>query len=213
MAPIDWALAVSTGIAGVFGLCCLFEGARRLRLYGTNSASGYLVGAGVATCLLLSGYAYWRAEVVDLVMWLVSGAAALAFGALFAREPAQIAEEDTIIEPVLAPPAPAQAPQPAAAPVPAKPAAVAMPAAPLLPPAAPAASPKPSVGINTMPLPKPSVGDDTVPLPKPSVGSDTVPLPKPGIVTTPMAKPSVGEDTVPLPKPAPGAFTTPQKKS
>ena len=222
MAPLDWALIVITGIAGLFGMLCLFDGARRLKLYGASSASSYLIGIGAAICLALAGYAYWKyrgqveAHFVEFVMWLVWGVAALVFGMLFAREPKPApVEEITKIEPVLAPPV-APAPQPVAAapatPAAAKPAApaAAMPAAPLLPPAAP---PKPSVGINTMPLAKPVVGGDTVPLPKPSVGSDTVPLPKPAIasVTAPMAKPSVGEDTVPLPKPAPGAFTPPKK--
>ena len=222
MAPIDWILVVSTGIGGLFGLCCLFDGARRIALYGASSASGYLIAIGAVLSLALAGYAYWQADFVDVVMWLVWGVAALVFGALFAREPAPVTQADTItkIEPVLAPPVAAPAPQPAVAAVPVAPAA-AKPAT-ALPPAAP---PKPSVGLNTMPLakpavggdtvplPKPSVGEDTVRLPKPSVGSDTVPLPKPGIasVTTPLAKPSVGEDTVPLAKPAPGTFTPPKK--
>ena len=194
MAPIDWALVVSMGIGGAFGLFCLFDGTRRIALYGSNAASAYLIGVGVAICLALAGYAYWKyseqggaqAHFVEFVMWLVWGAAALVFGALFAREPApEPAEEDTKIEPLLAPPVAAPAPQPAAAVTPAKPA----------------------VGEDTVPLPKPKVGEDTVPLPKP-VGSDTVPLPKPAI---PLAKSPVGEDTVPLPKPAPGSFTPPKK--
>jgi hypothetical protein len=183
MAPLDWVLVVSTGIAGVFGLFCLFDGARRIMLYGANSASSSLIAIGAVISLALAGYAYWQADFVDFVMWLVWGAAALVFGTLFAREPAPepVAEPDTItivkIEPALAPPA-------AAKPVP--------------PPAAP---------------PKPAVGGDTVPLPKPALREDTVPLPKPGIasVTMPLAKPSVGEDTVPLAKPAPGTFTPPKK--
>ena len=215
MAPIDWALVVSTGIGGAFGLCCLFDGARRIKLYGANAASSYLIGIGVAICLALAGHAYWKyseqggaqAHFVEFVMWLVSGAAALVFGALFAREPALVAaEEDTKIEPVMAPPAAARAPQPAAAPPPAappKPAGVAD-ALPLA---------KPAVGEDTVPLPKPGVGETTVPLPKPRVGEDTVPLPKPGIpiAAAPVAKSSLGEDTVPLPKPAPGTFTPPKK--
>jgi len=197
VAPIDWALVVFTGIGGVFGLCCLFDGARRIALYGANSASSYLIGIGAVICLALAGYAYWKyggqveAHFVEFVMWLVWGAAALVFGALFAREPAPepVAEQDTKIEPVLAPLVAARAPPPAA-------------------------SRKPVVGADTVPLPKPAVGSDTVPLPKPAVGGDTVPLPKPGIpsVTIPMARPSVGEDTVPLAKPAPGTFTPPPKK-
>jgi hypothetical protein len=197
MAPIDWVLVVSTGIGGLFGLFCLFDGARRTMLHGANSASSYLIALGAVIALALAGYAYWQAEFVDSVMWLVWGAAALVFGALFAREPEPVPEPDTItivkIEPVLAPPVAAQAPPPAAPP--------------------PAAPPKPLVGLNTMPLAKPAVGGDTVPLPKPAVGEDTVPLPKPGIasVTIPLARPSVGDDTVPLPKPAPGTFTPPKK--
>ena len=220
MAPIDWALVVFTGIGGVFGLCCLFDGARRIALYGANSASSYLIGIGAVICLALAGYAYWKyggqveAHFVEFVMWLVWGAAALVFGALFAREPAPepVAEQDTKIEPVLAPLVAARAPPPADAAIPAKPAAPA-PAKPVYAPP-PAASRKPVVGADTVPLPKPAVGSDTVPLPKPAVGGDTVPLPKPGIpsVTIPMARPSVGEDTVPLAKPAPGTFTPPPKK-
>jgi hypothetical protein len=202
MAPIDWLLVVSTGIGGLFGLFCLFDGARRVALYGANSASGYLIGIGAVICLALAGYAYWQADLVDCVMWLVWGAAALAFGTLFAREPAPqpVAEPDTItivkIEPVLAPPVAAQAPP--------KP-VVGFNTIPLA---------KPAVGGDTVPLPKPAVGADTVPLPKPAVGSDTVPLPKPGVpsVTIPLAKPAVGEDTVPLAKPAPGTFSSPPKK-
>jgi hypothetical protein len=208
MAPIDWVLVVSTGIGGLFGLCCLFDGARRIMLHGANSASSSLIAIGAVISVALAGYAYWQADFVHLVMWLVWGAAALAFGMLFAREPAPVAEvdADTItivkIEPVLAP-------QPPAAAVPATPAAAKPVTAP--PPAAP---PKRAIPEDTVPLRKPEVGGDTVPLPKPRVGEDTVPLPKPGIpsVTTPLARPaSVGEDTVPLPKPAPGTFTPPKK--
>jgi hypothetical protein len=210
MAPIDWVLVVSTGLGGLFGLLCLFDGARRMALSGANAASGYLIGIGAAICLALAGYAYWQADLVDVVMWLVWGAAAPVFGMLFAREPAPVADvdADTItivkIEPVLAPPVAERAPQPAAAAVPVAPASVPPPAAP----------PKRAIGEDTVPLRKPAVGGDTVPLPKPRVGEDTVPLPKPGIpnVTTPLAKPaSVGEDTVPLAKPAPGTFTPPKK--
>jgi hypothetical protein len=214
MAPIDWILVVSTGLGGLFGLCCLFDGARRAALHGASAASGYLIGAGAAICLALAGYAYWKyagqveAHYVEFVMWLVWGVAALVFGTLFARDPAPepVAEADTItimkIEPVLAP-------QPAAAAVPATPQAAKPVTAP--PPAAP---PKRAIPEDTVPLRKPEVGGDTVPLPKPRVGEDTVPLPKPGVasVTTPLARPSVGDDTVPLPKPAPGAFTPPKKQ-
>lgn len=214
MAPIDWVLVVSTGLAGLFGLCCLFDGARRMALYGANAASGYLIGIGAAICLALAGFAYWKSGgqvEAELVMWLVWGVAAPVFGMLFAREPAPVADvdADTItivkIEPVLAPPVAAPA-EPAApvAPVAAKPASAPPPAAP----------PKRAISEDTVPLRKPEVGGDTVPLPKPRVGEDTVPLPKPGIgsVTTPLARPaSVGEDTVPLAKPAPGTFTPPKK--
>lgn len=207
MAQIDWILSVSTGIGGLFGLCCLFDGARRIALYGASSASGYLIGIGLAICLALAGFTYWKSGgqvEAEFVMWLVWAVAALVFGMLFAREPAPepLAEADTItivkIEPVLAPPVAARAPQPAAA---------------SAKPAVPAAPPKRAIGEDTVPLRKPAVGGDTVPLAKPDVGSDTVPLPKPGIasVTTPLAKPSVGDDTVPLAKPAPGAFTPPKK--
>jgi hypothetical protein len=231
MAPLDWVLVVCTGIGGVFGLFCLFDGARRIALYGPNSASSYLIGFGAAICLMLASYAYWKyreqqveAHFVELVMWLVWGASALVFGALFAREPEpERAEEDTKIEPVLAPPVVAQAPQPAAAVASAKPAPATAKPAGAPPPVAP---PKPAVGLDTVPLPKPGVGGDTVPLPKPGVGGDTVPLPKPGVggdtvplpkpgippVTIPLAKPSVGEDTVPLAKPAPGSLSPPPKK-
>src|SRR5688572_33005669 len=145
MAPIDWILVVSTGIGGLFGLLCLFDGARRIALHGANAASSSLLGIGAVICLALAGYAYWRyggqveAHYVEFVMWLVWGVAALVFGMLFAREPAPqpVAEEITKIEPVLAPPVAAQAPPPA--------------------------PPKPSVGFTTMPLAKP-VGGDTVPL-------------------------------------------------
>lgn len=199
MAPLDWVLVVSTGIGGVFGLFCLFDGARRIVLYGPNAASSYLIGVGGAICLMLAGYAYWKyreqveaqTHFIEFVMWLVWGAAALVFGALFARQPEPV-EEDTKIEPVLAPSVAARAPQPAAV----------------------VASAKPAVGSDTVPLPKPAVGVDTVPLPKPGVGGDTVPLPKPGIppVTAPLAKSSVGEDTVPIAKPAPGTLSPPPKK-
>ena len=239
MAPIDWVVVVATGLGGLFGLLCLFDGARRMALNGANAASGYLVGIGAVICLALAGYAYWksgRQVEVELVMWLVWGAAAPVFGMLFAREPAPApvadVDADTItivkIEPVLAPPEAERAPQPAVAAAPVAPAAA--PAAPAAgrpasasPPAAPPKRAisedtvplrKPEVGGDTVPLPKPRVGEDTVPLPKPRVGEDTVPLPKPGTgpVTTPLARPaSVGEDTVPLPKPAPGTFTPPKK--
>src|ERR1044072_4451035 len=94
MAPIDWALAVSTGIVGVFGLLCLFDGARRLKLHGATSASSYLIGIGAALCLALAGYAYWKyagqggaqAHFVEFVMWLVWGVGALVVGALFGPE-------------------------------------------------------------------------------------------------------------------------------
>jgi len=182
MAPIDWVLVVFTGIGGVFGLFCLFDGARRIALYGANSASRYLIGVGVAICLMLAGYAYWKyheqvetqTHFVEFVMWLVWGAAALVFGTLFAREPVQEpSEEETKIEPVLAPPVAVRAPLP-----------------------------KPVVGGDTVPLPKPAVGGDTVPLPKPGIPP----------VTAPLARSSVGEDTVPIAKPAPGTLTPPLKK-
>jgi hypothetical protein len=207
MAPIDWALIALTGIGGAFGLCCLFDGARRIMLYRSNAASAYLIAVGAAICLLLAGYAYWRyreqggaqTDFVEFVIWLVSGASALVFGALFAREPAAASAEAvtvTKIEPVLAPPVAAPAPKPA----------VGADTMPL---------PKPAVGADTVPLAKPRVGEDTVPLPKPRVGEDTVPLPKPGIpsAAAPLKKSSVGEDTVPLAKPAPGTLTPPPKKS
>ena len=119
MAQIHWILVVSAGIAGVFGLFCLFDGARRIALYGANAASGYLIGIGAAICLALAGFAYWKSGgqvEVELVMWLVWGVAALLFGMLFAREPSPgpvaDVDADTItivkIEPVLAPPAAAR---------------------------------------------------------------------------------------------------------
>src|SRR6185295_7387942 len=124
----DWALVVLTGIGGAFGLLCLFDGARRMVLYGPNAASGYLIGVGVAVCLTLSGYAYWKyreqiepqTHFIEFVMWLVWGVTALVFGALFARAEPKPAEEVTKIEPVLAPPVAAQ-PQPTVAVAPAKP--------------------------------------------------------------------------------------------
>ena len=221
MAPLDWVLVVFTGVGGAFGLFCLFDGARRIMLHGPNPASNYLIGVGVAICLMLAGYAYWKYQeqvetqthFVEFVMWLVWGAAALVFGALFAREPVpEPAEEDTKIEPVLAPPVAVRAPQPAVAAASAKPAAPAAAKPADAPP--PGASSKPAVGADTVPLPKPAVGGDTVPLPKPAVGGDTVPLPKPGIppATAPRAKSSVGEDTVPIAKPAPGTLTSSPKK-
>ena len=229
MTPLDWVLVVLTGIGGVFGLFCLFDGSRRIVLYGPNPASSYLIGVGVAICLMLAGYAYWQyrelgeAHLVEFVMWLVWGAAALVFGALFARPEPKPAEEHTKIEPVLAPVA-SRASQPAGAATSAKPApAPAKPADPPPPPASPKPAvgedtvplPKPAVGEDTVPLPKPKVGMDTVPLPKPKVGMDTVPLPKPGIppVTVPLARSSVGEDTVPIAKPAPGTLRPPPKKA
>ena len=178
MAPLDWVLVVCTGIGGVFGLFCLFDGARRIALYGPNSASSYLIGFGAAICLMLAGYAYWKyheqvetqTHFVEFVMWLVWGAAALVFGTLFAREPVQEpSEEETKIEPVLAPPVAVRAPQPAAA----------------------VASAKPAVGGDTVPLPKPGIPPVTAPLARSSVGEDTVPIakPAPGTLTPPLKKP------------------------
>jgi hypothetical protein len=231
MAQIHWIVVVSAGIAGLFGLCCLFDGARRIALYGANAASGYLIGIGAALCLALAGFTYWKSGgqvEVELVMWLVWGVAALLFGMLFAREPSPgpvaDVDADTItivkVEPVLAPPAVRAPPPVAASAAPAASVAPAAPAAPVAakpasapPPAAP--PPKRAISEDTVPLRKPAVGGDTVPLPKPRVGEDTVPLPKPGIppATMPLARPaSVGEDTVPLAKPAPGAFTPPKKE-
>jgi hypothetical protein len=113
MAQIDWVLAISTGIVGVFGLCCLFDGARRLKLYGANSASGYLIGIGAVICLALAGYGYWEhqkqggAQFVEFVMWLAWGGAALVFGALFAREPTPLARPSGVDDTIpLAKPAP-----------------------------------------------------------------------------------------------------------
>ena len=104
MAPVDWALVVSTGIGGAFGLLCLFDGTRRIVLYGPNPASGLphrgrrgdLPGARRLRLLEVHG-GQGEAHFVEFVMWLVWGAAALVFGALFAREPApepEPAEED-----------------------------------------------------------------------------------------------------------------------
>jgi hypothetical protein len=60
MNATDWAQLVFTGVAGVFGLFCLFDGARRIAAHGPNPSGRQMIGVGVAIVLLLAGYAYWK---------------------------------------------------------------------------------------------------------------------------------------------------------
>jgi hypothetical protein len=56
----DWLLLVFTGVAGMFGLFCLFDGARRLAAHGVNSSGRQMIGVGLAICVMLSGYSLWK---------------------------------------------------------------------------------------------------------------------------------------------------------
>jgi len=60
MSPQDWAQLVFTGVAGLFGLFCLFDGARRLAAHGPNPSGRQMIGVGVAIVLMLAGYSYWK---------------------------------------------------------------------------------------------------------------------------------------------------------
>jgi hypothetical protein len=60
MSPQDWAQLVFTGVAGLFGLCCLFDGARRLAAYGPNASGRQMIGVGVAIVVMLAGYSFWK---------------------------------------------------------------------------------------------------------------------------------------------------------
>jgi hypothetical protein len=60
MSPQDWAQLVFTGVAGLFGLFSLFDGARRLAAHGPNPSGRRMIGVGVAIVMLLAGYSYWK---------------------------------------------------------------------------------------------------------------------------------------------------------
>ena len=60
MSPQDWAQLVFTGVAGLFGLFCLFDGARRLAAHGPNPSGRQMIGVGVAIVMMLAGYSYWK---------------------------------------------------------------------------------------------------------------------------------------------------------
>ncbi len=60
MSPQDWAQLVFTGIAGLFGLFCLFDGARRLAAHGPNPSGRQMIGVGVAIVVMLAGYSFWK---------------------------------------------------------------------------------------------------------------------------------------------------------
>jgi hypothetical protein len=59
MTTAEWAQFVGLGIAGAFGLLCLFDGTRRLAArQASGSAGRFAVGAVIVA--LLAGYAYWQ---------------------------------------------------------------------------------------------------------------------------------------------------------
>ena len=60
MTPNDWLQFIGTGVAGIFGLFCLFDGTRRLAAHGRNASGRQMIGAGLAIVLMLAGYAYWK---------------------------------------------------------------------------------------------------------------------------------------------------------
>jgi hypothetical protein len=60
MTATDWLQFVFTGVAGAFGMFCLFDGARRRAAYGPNASGRQMIGVGLLICLMLSGYAFWK---------------------------------------------------------------------------------------------------------------------------------------------------------
>jgi hypothetical protein len=60
MSPQDWAQLVFTGIAGLFGLFSLFDGARRLAAHGPNPSGRRMIGVGMAIVMILAGYSFWK---------------------------------------------------------------------------------------------------------------------------------------------------------
>jgi hypothetical protein len=60
MSPQDWAQLVFTGIAGLFGLFSLFDGARRLAAHGPNPSGRRMIGVGMAIVMMLAGYSFWK---------------------------------------------------------------------------------------------------------------------------------------------------------
>jgi hypothetical protein len=59
MTTIDWVQFVFFGIAGAFGLLCLFDGTRRLAS-GQERTRGARLAVGVAIVTVLAAYAYWQ---------------------------------------------------------------------------------------------------------------------------------------------------------
>jgi len=57
MTNLEWLQFVCAGIAGTFGLVCLFEGTRRA---ASGASAGRLAAGGIAIVGLLAGYAYWQ---------------------------------------------------------------------------------------------------------------------------------------------------------
>jgi hypothetical protein len=60
MGPLDWVQLIFTGVAGLFGVFCLFDGSRRLAAHGPNPSGRQLIGVGIAIVMMLAGYSYWK---------------------------------------------------------------------------------------------------------------------------------------------------------
>lgn len=60
MSATDWLQFIFTNVAGLFGLFCLFDGARRIAAHGPNPSGRQMIGVGLAIVFMLAGYAYWK---------------------------------------------------------------------------------------------------------------------------------------------------------
>ena len=68
MTIAEWGQFIFFGIAGTFGLLCLFDGTRRLAS-GQPGGRGPRLAVGVAIVAILAGYAYWQHQgYVELAM-------------------------------------------------------------------------------------------------------------------------------------------------
>jgi hypothetical protein len=60
MTTAEWAQFIGFGIAGAFGLVCVFDGARRIAGGHAGRGRGGRLAVGVAIVAILGGYAFWQ---------------------------------------------------------------------------------------------------------------------------------------------------------
>jgi len=69
MTTAEWAQFIGFGLAGAFGLVCVFDGTRRLAGGYAGRGRGGRLAVGVAIVVILGGYAYWQHRMlVDMTM-------------------------------------------------------------------------------------------------------------------------------------------------